>query len=105
VPGCSRSDRSFSQPQSSTESLTCYFREQMATPNTTFERDQTVQSVSDHAEAHLTEPTTLVVDRNGGPQPRDLWLRLGACREKGKDRRRLRKRRRRRFGLRQSCVV
>jgi hypothetical protein len=30
---------------------------------------------------------------------------LGACREKGKDRRRLRKRRRRRFGLRQSCVV
>jgi hypothetical protein len=31
--------------------------------------------------------------------------RLGACREKGKDRRRLRKRRRRRFGLRQSCVV
>jgi threonine dehydratase len=32
-------------------------------------------------------------------------LALGACREKGKDRRRLRKRRRRRFGLRQSCVV
>jgi ribosomal protein S18 acetylase RimI-like enzyme len=34
-----------------------------------------------------------------------LYERLGACREKGKDRRRLRKRRRRRFGLRQSCVV
>jgi predicted ATPase len=35
----------------------------------------------------------------------DRFVRLGACREKGKDRRRLRKRRRRRFGLRQSCVV
>jgi F420-non-reducing hydrogenase iron-sulfur subunit len=36
---------------------------------------------------------------------RERFATLGACREKGKDRRRLRKRRRRRFGLRQSCVV
>jgi Mrp family chromosome partitioning ATPase len=45
---------------------------------------------------------TTVFGTRGGQQMADD---LGACREKGKDRRRLRKRRRRRFGLRQSCVV